>query len=137
MNKDVKANIEIKPSELKSIINDYYRGIYKEQFVSVGIESGRKCVGIYESQVLYTSLKLKRKIKLKGLEVIVEEQIEDEQIKLILNEYLEENNYEVDYVDFNTKSKLVGYGHTEEEKIYFDGISVSVKEKQKQKQKVL
>lgn len=135
MNKDVKANIEIKPSELKSIINDYYRGIYKEQFVSVGIESGRKCVGIYESQVLYTSLKLKRKIKLKGLEVIVEEQIEDEQIKLILNEYLEEHNYEVDELEFNTKCRLVGL--YEDEEIYFKGLNVGVKNKEKQKQKVL
>ena len=51
----------------------------------------------------------------------------------LIYRWCENNNYEVDYVDFNTKSKLVGYGHTEEEKIYFDGISVSVKEKQKQK----
>ena len=134
MNNESKSVIEIKPLQLKNLVSDYYKELYKDNSVSVIIESGRNFVGIYESQVLYTILKLKRKLKIKGLEVIIEEKIDDNQIKEILNQALDGNNYEVEKLDFQTKCKLVGV--YEDEEVYFKGLNVCVKPKQKVKQKV-
>ena len=133
-----KITIDISANELKKLLKDYYKVFYNNDSVAILINCRKQSQGIYEFDELVTTLSVRRNIevpnfKLGKCNAICEEKISNDEIKKILNEILEENNYEVDYVDFNTKSKLVGYGHTEEEKIYFDGISVSVKEKQKQK----
>ena len=130
INKDYKVVIE-----LISIITSYYNLIYKGQLVKVEIESKEQCVGFYETKYLYTKINLKRKIRINGLEAIVEEQINDDKIKEILNQYLEEHNYEVIKLDFETRRRSISmYGG---EEIYFDCLKVGVKQKEKQKQKII
>lgn len=135
INKDYKVVIEIKPAELKSIITSYHNLIYKGQLVKVEIKSGEQCIGFYETKYLYTKINLKRKIRINGLEATVEEQIEDDKVKEILNQYLEEHNYEVSKLDFETRRRSIGMYENDE--IYFNCLKVGVKQKEKQKQKVL
>ena len=138
-----KITIDISANELKKLLKDYYKTLYNNDSVAILINCRKQSQGLYEFEELVTTLSVKRNIEVPNFKIgkctaTCEEKISNDEIKKILNEILEENNYEVDYVDFNTKSKLVGYGLTEEEKIYFDGISVVVKEnKQKVKQKKL
>lgn len=135
--------IEISAQELKKLLKDYYKELYNNDSVTILINSGKQLQGIYEFEELVTTLSVRRNIEVPNFKIgkckaICEEEINDKEIEKILNELLEENNYEVEYINFNTKSKLVGYGFAEEEEIYFDGIKVSVKEKkQKVKQKSL
>lgn len=135
--------IEISAQELKKLLKDYYKELYNNDSVTILINSRKQLQGIYEFEELVTTLSVRRNIEVPNFKIgkckaICEEEINDKEIEKILNELLEENNYEVEYIIFNTKSKLVGYGFAEEEEIYFDGIKVSVKEKkQKVKQKNL
>lgn len=135
-----KITIDISSSELKKLLEDYYKGVYNNDSVAILINARRQVVGIYEDEELVTKFSVRRNIEVPKFKIgkctaICEEEITNAEIKKILNEILEENNYEVDYVNFHTKSKLIGYGFAEEEEIYFDGISVAVKEKQKLKVK--
>jgi len=133
LSKNYKIVIEIKPAELKNIMLKYYKQLYNEQVISLKIESGKQYVGLYESPDLYTKIILKRRISINGFEAILEEQIDNDKIKEILNQYLEDHNYEVGKFNFETRRRSIGmYG---DEQIYFDCLKIEVKQKEKQKVK--
>ena len=137
-----KITIDISSQELEKLLKDYYKNIYNNNSVAILINARKQLQGIFEVEELVTTLSVKRNIDVPNFKIgkcnaTCEEEISNIEIKKILNEALEENNYEVETITFNTKSKLVGYGPSEQEEIYFDGIRIYVKEKQKVKQKVL
>lgn len=130
-----KITLEIKSNELKKMLLEHYKEIYKDESISIIIHSSKELVGLYEIESLVTNIKLRRNVninlKIGKCSSTLEEEITLQDIKDILQESLNEQEYEVIDLRLDTDKRLEGFYETEH--IVFNGLIVDLKKKQKQK----
>ncbi len=127
-------NIEIKSKELKQLLIDYYKNTTKDECISISFKTSEELVGFYESKSIVTRIRLKQNLKLGSQIISKEREINNKELKDVLNEILSEQDYEVVNLYLDNQKNSVGY--YEDVCYQFAGIKLDVRKKQKQKQKV-
>lgn len=128
----MKENItmRINEEELKSLLIDYYGKKYNDNDFDIVFETKKECVGFYETKMIQTHIRLKRKIRIGNNSVTIEEELDEDDIKEIICEELKDMDYEINNLRFENRIKYEGfYG---DEVPTFDGVNIDLKRKQKQ-----
>lgn len=128
----MKENItmRITEGELKDLLTDYYGKKYNDNDFDIIFETKEECVGFYETKMIQTHIKLKRKIRIGNNAVTIEEELDEDDIKEIICEELRDIDYEINNLRFENRIKYEGfYG---DEVPTFDGVNIDLKRKQKQ-----
>ena len=128
----MKENItmRINEKELKSLLIDYYGKKYNDNDFNIVFETKGECVGLYETKVVQTHVKLKRNIRIGNNAVTIEEELDEDDIKEIICEELKDMDYDINNLWFENRVKYVGfYG---DEVPTFDGVNINLRRKQKQ-----
>lgn len=128
----MKENITMKitADELKKLLVDYYEKEYNDNNFDIIFETKEECVGLYETKVVQTHIKLKRNIRIGNHIAAIEEELDKDDVNEILTKMLCNTDFEVEYITFDNKKECVGY--YEDTEFTFNGLKVDLKRKQKQ-----
>ena len=115
------------------ILKSYYK-IHEGQDVDIIINATKGCEGLYETPCVDVAVNVVSKLSILGELVEVKAKLEKDEIKNMFKVMLNDEDYNMQYLDYNTKFASIEGTYNETEKIAsFDGIVVGVKPNVKQK----
>ena len=129
--------MDINPEELKKILLDYYKKEYKEKNIEIDFDSKKELIGYPEYEEYTTKIIMERKITVANHTATIKCEIDNNDLKEILNQSISESEYEISLICLRTEPKTYNYGVGEENNTCaeFKGLHVILKKK-KVKQKI-
>lgn len=133
-------NMNIAPEELKSILLNYYKKLYNNEDIQVLFNAKQEYVPHYEDKQLFTIVNVERKIKVGNHVATITYELDESDIRKVLNEDLEKTEYEIFSLSLNTKLETCHSRSFYDEYVYqtptFKGVNTSLKRKERTKQKI-
>ncbi len=120
--------LEINRSDLLGMLSKYYSEKLNKK---IAVKESHKidCVGLYEDEAVTVRIFFTEEISLLGRIATKTTEVTREDIRNILNEALEDDNYRVKEIFFDSGTTTTGSYMGEYEEAYFNGIEVTVEEK--------
>lgn len=125
--------LEIKREEFLGMLNEYFT-LKLEKPIQVK-EELKATTNFRGDDEVYVKIYYEETIQILGHTAIKTTILTNDEIKGILNELINNEEYQIENLYFNTPMVWKGYGMDEHQEPSFDGVILEVKEKQKQLRK--
>lgn len=127
----MNSKIKLNASEVKDILEDYYRKYEDQPDVKIEIRVEKGAIGYRNEEGAVLVIKVLTEAQILGAKRKLEEQIDADKVRDIFIQVLSAANYDVDRVqlDYGLDSQWEGYGPAEHkiDKPYFKGANIFFK----------
>lgn len=124
--------LEITRNQAIKIIKSYYK-IYENTDADINIEVIKDSRGYYEEKYAKVNIIVKEKKEILGETIIFKSTLTEEEVKNIFKKVLQEENYDLVNLSYDTYIDIDEYFGSSSEKAKFRAIEIEVKSNQKQK----
>ena len=126
--------LKINTKEFLGMLSNYFT-LKLEKPIQVKEKHNIGYEGIYEDRVVNVEIYYEEQIEILGHTATKTTTLDKDEIKAILNELIDNENYTITSFNYNTNIETKGYCRDEYEEAVFKGVTINVKEKQKQLRK--